>query len=301
MSTRVEAQVNSRAGQLANGTVEALLSAGINKAVVWVADGFASRWPLAVRNTKNDGFWGDTFQDYRDFQHLTSEAKLQADYAMTAPGRSASKQLEKLGVTDRTAASYGIIFNRGVRPGYAVDTQSGLTVVAIADGVDPLKMAEISEKAIEDVENGRMPNMLEAGKWLHACFAMLEKQLDPKFSGIAMIALPRSYSQLSYKGPTVVGVQAVGNQIDPAKYSIVEAKVECVVATRKPSGTLSEKDGRDDHSNILGGVPAIFEKYGERVLGVGGLDMKDDVALISEVASQMSNMGVTILDEFAKL
>lgn len=309
MTPRIESEVNERAGKLANGVAELLLvKENITNAVVWVVDGAASRWPLAVRNTQNDGFWGTGLDNYRQFQILAKQARLQADYALTAPGRTAQKQVQKLGETGRNASSYGFAFDQSLQPGYIVDERSRLTVIAVAPNIETSKLVGMAQEAVANVESGRMPNMLEAGKWLHACYALLQprlKVISPEASGMAMIALPsfiRRFSDESDPGPVIVAAQSVGDGVDVAKFSIVGAKAMCVARTGKPSGTLSAGLEKDSNSNIMGGIPATFGRYGDRVVALGGLDMRDDVALLGEIARGEVGiaLGMTLLSQFAR-
>ena len=309
MTPRNESEVNERAGRLANGVAELLTeSEGITNAVVWVVDGAASKWPLAVRNTQNDGFWGTGLDNYRQFQVLAKQARLQADYALTAPGRSAQKQAQKLVDTARNATSYSYDFSQSLQPGYVVDERSRLTVVAVAPQVETSRLVEMTQEAVADVEGGRMPNMMEAGKWLHACYALLQprlKAISPEASAMAMIALPNFLSKFADAfdpGPVIVAAQSVGAGVDVAKFSIVGAKAMCVARTGKPSGTLRAGLEKDSNSNIMGGIPATFGRYGDRVVALGGLDMKDDVALLHELAASDvgTALGMTLLSEFAR-
>jgi len=304
-----KAEVNERARRLADGLAD-LLAVGedITNAVIWVVDGTASKWPLAVRNTRNGGFWTIGKDAYRDFQLLAKEARSQADYALTAPGRTAQEQTQKLAQTGRNARSYGWEFNKDLKPGYVVDERSRLTVVAVAPQVETSRLVEMTQKAVADVEDGRIPDMMEAGKWLHACCALLQprlKNISPEASGMAMLALPyfiRGFSDANDRGPVIVAAQSVGDGVDAAKYSIVGAKALCVAETGKPSGTLGSGLERDNNSNILGGLPARFGTYGDRVVALGGLDMKDDVALLHELAGSEVGiaLGMTLLDKFAE-
>jgi hypothetical protein len=307
MSERDLSRVNETAGKLANGVVEMLHADGVKNALVWVTDGFAFDMPLSVRTPDNDGFGRDEYPYYSQIRDLRKAAILQARYAKASAGRSAHQQEGKLDQFERTATSYGVGYAFDTMAGFAIDPKTGLTVSAVAKGVDPLSMAKYSEAAIAMVDRGHMPKMLEAGKWMHACYELLQPRLaalSPESSGIAMIALPYYYSQLAsemHPGPVVVAAQTVGAGLDPAKFDIVAAKAKCVTITGKPSGMVGD-ELRQFHSNILGAVPARFNEYGGRVLAVGGLDMKDDVELIKEVASGDVGvqLGVTLLREFAR-
>lgn len=300
--------VNERAGKLANCVTELLTTDGIRNAVVWVTDGYAFDMPLSVRTPDNDGFGYDHYPYYAYFKDLTRLAVQQARYAKTVTGRSAGKQEEKVAKLNRTATSYSFRFAHDLIAGYAIDGTSQLTVSAVAKGLSSLEMANYAEIAVNMVEKGHLPRMLEAGKWMHACFALLQPrlaELSPEASGIAMIALPHFYTQLTNEadpGPVIVAAQAVGRGTDPAKFDIVGAKVKSVTITGCPSGTLDNERIRQNHSNILGAVPALVGGYGERVLAVGGLDMHDDVELISQVAAGEvgTQLQVTILNEFAR-
>lgn len=301
MTTRVEAEVNDRAGRLSNGVAELLVASGIENAVVWVADPTSEKWPLAIRNTRNDGFWGVGPEAYHSFQLLARQARKQVDYARTAAGRSAAEQVAKLEKTKRSATSYGYDFNQRLDAGFVVDGRSQLTVVGVADKVETPRMVELVTRAVSDVENGRTPSMLEAGKWLHACYAMLESRLKSDDSGISMIALPYIISRFTSEidpGPVIVASQTVGKSVDTAKFSIVGAKVMATAQTGKPSGTLAGEDVYK-YSNIQGALPVKFGEYGYRIAAMGGLVDVDDVKSLKDVAEGDVGLAVsaTILSE----
>jgi hypothetical protein len=307
MSEKDLARVNETAGRLANGVVEMLHTDGVKNALVWVTEGYAFDLPLSVRTPDNDGFGHDNLPYYSQMKDMRKAAVLQARYAKASGGRSAHQQEGKLDQYERTATSYGVGYAFDTMAGFAVDPVTGLTVSAVAKGVDPLSMAKYSEAAIAMIGRDHLPKMLEAGKWMHACYELLQPRLEklsPEASGIAMIALPYYHSQLTSEmdpGPVIVAAQTVGKGVDPAKFDIVAAKAKCVTITGKPSGTVGD-ELRQFHSNILGAVPARFNEYGGRVLAVGGLDAKDDVALIKEVVGSDlgTQLGVTLLKEFAR-
>lgn len=304
MATRAEALVNDRAGRLANGAIELLTQNGVENAVVWVAHPASEKWPLAIRNNRNDGFWGVGLDAYLSFQLLAKNARRQVDYARTVAGRTAIEQAQKCKETNRGVTSYGYALRQNLEPGFVVDDSSQLTVVGVASGIDALKMVNIVTRAVADVEGGRKPKMTEAGKWLHACFSLLESKLESGMSGIAMLALPEFIHKFATDfdpGPVIVATQTVGESVDVPKFSIVGAKVMCTAVTGKPSGTL---DGDDvyRHSNIRGALPVRFGEYGYRVAAIGGLKDIDDVKTLRDVADGEvgRRLNMTILDEIPK-
>lgn len=288
MSERDLSKINGEAGRLANCVTQYLHEDGINDAVVWVTYDGHHDMPLAVRTTDNQGFGFTGYPYYSDHKVRTRQAELQARYGggLTA-GRSADQQESKLRNTDRHATSYSPRLSVKDVAGYAIDEKNNLVVSAVAYSVPAMEMAKISERAVKKLndEPSYLPRMLEAAKWMHACYELLEARLPKDASGIAMIALPYYYDQLENIDPmpVVVASQAVGKVVDVFKYDIVAAKVKAVAVTGKPSGKI-EGPLHDHYSNIQGGLPANFGRYGDRVVALGGLLDTEDVALIHEIA-----------------
>lgn len=285
-------RINERAGLLANGIVHLMNQDGIKNALVWVSHGYAFDMPLAVRTPDNDGFGFDhNYSNYHNYAGLTSEAINQARLSIISAGRSAKDQEERAKKNQRNMTSYSYRYNALFKTGYAIDEDTGLSVVATAVGEETPRLVSLAERAIRDYNFDKLPPLNEAGKWLHMCYSLLQPKLEsiaPEATGIAMIALPqyiRLVEERINHSPTIIGVQTVGKSLDPSKYDIVAAKIKAVAATGDPSGKVKNRRVREDFSNILGAVSTWFIPYGVRVMGVGGLDMHDDVKIIEEVAN----------------
>lgn len=306
MSERDLPKINGEAGRLANCVTQYLREDGINDAVVWVTYDGHHDMPLAVRTPDNDGFGFTGYPYYSDHKVRTQQAELQARYGGgLAAGRSAGDQEDKLRKTDRKATSYSPRLSVKDVSGYAIDEKNNLVVSAVAYCVPATEMAKISERAVKKLndEPSYLPKMLEAAKWMHACYEQLGVRLPKDASGIAMIALPYYFEQLENIDPmpAIVASQAVGSVVDVFKYDIVAAKVKAVAVTGKPSGKI-KGPLHDYHSNIQGGLPANFEAYGNRVVALGGLLDTEDVALIQEIAQSDigTQLGISLLSEFSR-
>lgn len=306
MSERDLSNINGEAGRLANCVTQYLREDGIDNAVVWVTYDGHHDMPLSVRTPDNDGFGFSDYPYYSQFKVSTRQAELQARYGGgLSAGRSSEDQEDKLRKTDRFGTSYSPRLGVKDVAGYAIDKTNNLVVSAVAKDVTAMEMSTISERAVEKLraEPAHLPKMLEAAKWMHACYELLEARLPKDASGIAMIALPYYYDQLENIDPmpVVVASQAVGKVVDVFKYDIVAAKVKAVAVTGKPSGKI-EGPLHDHYSNIQGGLPAYFGRYGDRVVALGGLLDTEDVALIHEIAQGEvgTQLQVSLLSEFAR-
>jgi hypothetical protein len=306
MSERDLSRINGEAERLANCVTQYLKEDGIDNAVVWVTYDGHHDMPLAVRTPDNYGFGFTDYAYYFQFKAGTRQAELQARYGGgLSAGRSVEEQEDKLRKTDRKATSYSPRLSVGDVAGYAIDPTNNLVVSAVAKDVTAMEMAKISERAVAKLssEPTHLPKMLEASKWMHECYELLGAKLPKGASGIAMIALPHYYELLERVDPmpVVVASQAVGKTVDVFKYDIVAAKVKAVVVSGLPSGRI-EGPLHDHYSNIQGGLPANFGRYGDRVVALGGLLDTEDVALIHEIAQGEvgTQLQVSLLSEFAR-
>lgn len=293
-------EINNRAAQIADIATEILIKDGIQNASVVVTYGPYYDWPLSIRTPMEDGFGSEEKGFPRLFRELLEESRLQAMYAQVA-GRSAKDQISKLNDSNRSAASYGETFYSELKPNYAIDPDSDLTVVVACKGVDEKNTTELSKEVISKVNEHYIPEWTNARYLLNTCLGNLNQQLPKDRTGFSIIALPKTRADFftNNEGKSIVVCsQSDGEVVKPANFAIVKAKTNAVFQSGKASGP--EQD--ISLSRIIGAVPISIPKHGERIIAAGGLvEGLDDVnAIVSALKLFSPRMQISILEQLTR-
>lgn len=234
--------------------------------------------PVFVGIPENDGLGYDTLRSNIDYARLLYMAKLQATYASRTQGRSAAEQLKKLrsGRLDdhrsRSPHAYGVGIPDKLRPQWAHDLNSGLTVVVVANKLKPQKAVEYAEasrsKKIDD-----LPKFNAAALVNLACLARLQENLSGGNVAVSLLALPQAKLAVKISPPPIVSELAGGTGKIPKTFDVVLAKAYCTVQTNLlPSGP--------ETGDITGAILVTINGT-SMVMAAGGLPSGEaDVAAI---------------------
>lgn len=295
-------EIHLRAANLADLATSILSSNGVDRATVIVTFGPWINHPLAIRTPVNDGFGASTDLFARQQRQRLADAQLQAEYQLTAGGRTAQAQEDKLAQAHRNAASYHPLLSGSTKARFAHYKDFGLTLVVSSDQIEPTDAARLSEGVIAKIDRGvGQIAQPPAVRLVTSCLESLSNQLPDDRTGFVMIGSPLATSSQPdshTSRPVIICSQSGGLAVEPANFAVVSAKVRAVAVSGEPSGP-NVSPSWYHVSRIPGAIPVEIRERGQRIIAVGGLpDGEADVRVIeATINSQLGKeLGVRKLN-----
>lgn len=265
-------EVFTRAGTISDCVAGEMQRKGALGLVV-VVHGYAIDYPIAIRSSVKDGFGYSSYADCLRHLMWISEARVQAYYATNTGGRSAVEQLKVLADSKRSPRCYGV--SQFLSPQWAIDPHAGLIVSVVGNDIDPGDAVAYAETAITKTNEGYLPELTFAATLVYMCLEELKSDLPVDRVAVAMIGMA-NYPD----GAALTCSQSWGKALKFYNFAIVNAKVDAVSRTRKPSGPETE--------SIQGAlIKRINDDVGDKIIGAGGLPSGEaDVAAINRAVAR---------------